>query len=194
MSSPSNTQSGFTLIELIVSVSIFVFMTAFLVGKFGKFNQSVLVTNTAYDVALTIRNAQSYAMNVRQSTVDVSATSFQHPYGVHFETGSNNFYFFSDADNNFVRSTGETITTSTIKKGLVISSIEAQCGNATYLSKTSADVSFRRPDPDAILRTTTTPDFSNPTSCEAVKLTVHAPDGSNKIVLIRSTGQIAIED
>jgi prepilin-type N-terminal cleavage/methylation domain-containing protein len=58
-------QKGFTIIELVVSVAIFAFMTAFLVARYGTFNQGVLLTNLAYDVALTIRNAQSYGLNVK---------------------------------------------------------------------------------------------------------------------------------
>ena len=79
---------GFTLIELLVCITIFVIMTALLLFKYGNFNQSVLLTNLAYDTALTIRTAQNYGLSVKAvkdaSGADVicSSSNFQCAYGV----------------------------------------------------------------------------------------------------------------
>ena len=89
---------GFTIIEMVVSIGIFAFMTAFLVAKYGTFNQSVLLTNLAYDTAITIRNAQASALNVQgaASTTGVSSLSFTNAYGVHFggATPVNQFVYY----------------------------------------------------------------------------------------------------
>lgn len=189
----SSTQKGFTLVELLVSVSIFVFMTAFLVFKYGTFNHSVIVTNTAYDIALTIRNAQSYGLNVKASKDTNPATIFSHGFGAHFQksaVANGEFYFFSDLDNDgLLTPATEKITISTIKKGIIVDSILASCGGPEA-SYNSLDVVFVRPDPDAIIRV----NGSATPRCQTAKIIIKAPDGATKTIVVRSTGQIAIEN
>lgn len=198
--------SGFTLIELLVSISIFVFMTAFLVGKYGGFNQSVLITNSAYDVALTIRGAQSYGLNVK--AVDTGAGSkFTYPYGAHFSSdaagGANKTYMlFADANPSSVAGsytvyesgTDVTVSNTTLRQGTIVSSIcvgsdESSCQTSVSSGAvTSVDISFRRPDPDAII----TVNGQSGTKYGFTKITILATNGSSKSVSIRSTGQISI--
>ena len=66
---------GFTLVELLVSISIFVFMTALVVSRYAAFNQGTLMTNLAYDIALTIRTAQTYGLSVKSANVGTGATT-----------------------------------------------------------------------------------------------------------------------
>lgn len=193
------TSGGFTLIELLVSVSIFVFMTTFLVFKYGNFNQTVLVINAAYDIALTIRSTQSYGLNVKQSIVTPSPTlqeSFQKPFGVHFTKGDSTFFTFNELSipPDYIVTSGVTedpiLNTSTIKKGIVVSDIQAICADGIQSSYNSVDISFKRPDPDAIIRI----NQDKTSKCQFVKIIVKAPDGSAKSIVVRGTGQIAIED
>ncbi len=58
---------GFTLIELVISIAIFVIMTALVVAKYGNFNQGALLTDTAYDIALVLHTAQSYGLSVKNA-------------------------------------------------------------------------------------------------------------------------------
>ena len=92
---------GFTLIELVITIAIFAAMTTYLLAKYGKFNQSLLLTNLAYDVALTIRTAQSFGLNVKAVTTNAEyvTPSFDFPYGAHFDsrsTKNKSFIFFAD--------------------------------------------------------------------------------------------------
>jgi prepilin-type N-terminal cleavage/methylation domain-containing protein len=192
--SQTSASAGFTLIELLVSVSIFVFMTAFLVMKYGTFNQTVLVTNTAYDIALTIRSVQSYGLNVKQSAYD---GSFQRPFGAHFEKGSGTFNVFNDLSvpsNHIYNAPPEDsiLSTSIIKKGIIVSDIQTICGGGATSTHSTVDISFKRPEPDAIIKVDSDPLPAN--KCQYVMIIVKAPDGSTKKVVVRSTGQIAIED
>lgn len=184
---------GFTLVELMVSVAIFAFMTAFLVAKYGTFNQGILLTNLAYDVALTIRNAQSYGLNVKSkpSASQNYSTEFDKPYGVHFETGANNkvMIFFADtnADGKY-DGTSELITSYNIKRGSSVSLLCAGSGSCT--PGTSLDITFKRPDPNAIIKkngeTGNTYSYS--------EITLVSTDGGVKKVAVRSTGQITVCD
>ena len=97
---------GFTLIELLVTLSLFVVLTTIVIFSQSKFNGSILLTNLAYDVALTVRQAQSYGVNVREVASDTS-TGFKHAYGVHFDIANDKeFILFSDSvggDGNYKR-------------------------------------------------------------------------------------------
>ncbi len=205
---------GFTLIELVITIAIFAAMTTYLLAKYGKFNQSLLLTNLAYDVALTIRTAQSFGLNVKSISTSAAAPSFDFPYGAHFDiTGSNNksFVFFSDQDSmpdgkfgNGVYDppvddeplTGEKINSYSIKRGSIISELlvcvgEGGAGEILCAAPDTLDISFKRPDPDARI-------FANGVNTiggsklNYAEITLLATDGSTKKIIIRTTGQIAI--
>lgn len=188
-------KKGFTLVELMVSVSIFVFMTALLLTKYGNFNQSVLLTNLAYDIALTIRTAQTYGLSVQRSTG--SATSFRYAYGVHFDkTIGNNqkIILFTDSNNNKIFNSSDDIIISTynIKRGAKIFDfcISDLCsispGNIDKV-----DISFLRPNPDARICVIA----GGVETCNQayLKIIVQATDGSTRNVVIRRTGQVSVE-
>lgn len=188
--SKAKKQTGFTLIELVVTVTIFAFMTALLLAKYGKFNQDVLLTNLAYDVALTIRNAQTFGLNVRVDPQTL--TAFDKAYGVHFRPG-NSFIFFVDTDGDSTYDAGEQIGSPYVirRTNLTISKV---CGfsaaSCTVNDQTMLDVLFRRPDPNAIIRATT--NGTSYTEYPTAQITLTSSDGYTRVILIRSTGQIAV--
>lgn len=58
-------QRGFTLVEMLVVLAIIVTITAIaLVGQ-TSFNRSIVLTETAYNIALSIRESQSYGLSTR---------------------------------------------------------------------------------------------------------------------------------
>lgn len=88
------TKKGFTIVELMVVVSIMVIMTSVIFFNYNKFNESTLMTSVAYDLSLTIRQAQVYGVAVRQGygsqsapidTSSIGDTNFRWGYGVHFD-------------------------------------------------------------------------------------------------------------
>lgn len=74
-------KKGFSLVELLVVVSIFLIITAVTLFKQSKFSSDILITNTAYEVALTIREAQVYGVGSKQSGLGTQG------YGVYFSEG-----------------------------------------------------------------------------------------------------------
>lgn len=210
---------GFTLIELVITIAIFAAMTSYLLAKYGQFNQSLLLTNLAYDVALTVRTAQSYGLNVKAVTTNAEYVppSFDFPYGVRFDSSSSknkSFIFFADqnllpsgkfgngiydpAPDNAESSVDEKISAYSIKRGSLIDEIIVCVGEGTGSEVSCAtadtlDVTFKRPDPDARIYANGVSTITG-SKITYAEVSLLASDGLKKKVVIRSTGQIAITD
>ena len=185
-------EAGFTLIELLVSISIFAIITTVAVFNHTQFNGSVLLTNLAYDVALSARQAQFYGTTVKRATVDLADTSrFDSGYGIRFDTSTPTSYFiFEDARSggvgtlpNHVYDSGDVkIETFYVQKGNKITKIclDNDC------SPTSVDTTFVRPNPDAFIKSGSASYNSKAEIC------VTSPAGQARKVVIESTGQISV--
>gem|GEM_PF-607869 len=75
---------GFSLLEMLVVIAILGVMTSIIIGNRQRFNESVTVTNLAYDVALSIRESQVYGIAVQGFDIG-GAISFDYGYGVYFQ-------------------------------------------------------------------------------------------------------------
>lgn len=91
------------MIEMIVVLAIFGLLSSVTLYNYGDFDRNITVTNLAYELALTIREAQSYSLSVKSEK-----GNFRINYGVSFfldgSTNANqSFVFFADksgADRN----------------------------------------------------------------------------------------------
>ncbi|MEN9523999.1 MAG: hypothetical protein RL536_68 [Candidatus Parcubacteria bacterium] len=198
-------KGAFTLVELLVSIAIFALMTALVVAKYGNFNQSVLLTNLAYEVALTIRTAQTYGLSVKNSDPDKldQSNAYKNPYGVHLDTSNGNnqtITFFSDVSpvgGNGVYTSGSdgVINTFAVKRGAIISGIcfgTVGCSaNTNYASSGSVDITFKRPDPNALMCS-----GGNVNNCTSkyVEISVKAIDGNTRVITVRENGQISVQN
>ena len=217
--STGNTRA-FTLIELLVSVGIFALMTSLVVAKYGNFNQSVLLTNLAYDVALTIRTAQTYGLSVKNSSE--TATDFAYGYGVRFDsdptvdsnTGNpmnKQIVFFSDNNSNSANKNDgiytaysgganpydTAVSTYAIKRGAYVSDMcTGSPTNCVALPSNVAhhiDITFKRPDPSASICVDS---YAGAACSKAtyVELTVKGTDGSTRVISVRDNGQITVKN
>ncbi len=101
---------GFTIVELLVTTTIFVLITSISLVKNAEFNSSISITNLAYEVALQIREAQSYGVSVKE--FGVGTGNFDVAYGVYFiDSVNDSFIFFADENKNekYNASNGEFI-------------------------------------------------------------------------------------
>jgi prepilin-type N-terminal cleavage/methylation domain-containing protein len=87
-------KGGFTIIELIVVVTIFLVIASVTILSQRSFDNSILIDNLAYEIALAVREAQVYGVSTRGIEAD-----FTYSYGVHFdEAEPNRFVLFADSD------------------------------------------------------------------------------------------------
>ena len=84
---------GFTLVELLVVISIIMVITALVLNSQGSFNRTVTLANTAYDVALSIRSAETYGIDSHSINGNTNVG-----YGIDFQkTTPNSFRLFADS-------------------------------------------------------------------------------------------------
>jgi prepilin-type N-terminal cleavage/methylation domain-containing protein len=204
-----NLKRGFTLVELLVTISIFVILTGVVLFNQQKFNSTILLTNLAYDTALTIRQAQTYGVNIKE--FDSGSGSQFVPYGVYFDKAANkSFILFADIDYDFTNKTTDGIYDGkdnpeqnpntckneagcvnryNITRGNVISEIEVTNGTVT-IPMYKLNILFQRPNPDAkILAKTRTGNYGE---YNAATITLMGVDGSIRKVRVQQNGLIEI--
>ena len=189
----NNTKKGFTLLELLVVSSIFTVVTSLVLVKFSLFNNTILTTNLAYDIALSIRQAQTFGLNVKGFGSGTSVV-FDTGYGVHFASASNNSYIlFADLNKNKKYSSNELIESFSIKGGHIIEKFCASVSGSSQICSDEfggpddLDVVFTRPDPDAVIKS-----YDPEVTYQSATIRVRAPQGVRREIKVYSTGQIAI--
>ncbi|MCR4334261.1 MAG: prepilin-type N-terminal cleavage/methylation domain-containing protein [Patescibacteria group bacterium] len=200
---------GFTLIELLVSISIFAVVTGLVLAKYQSFNGGIILTNLAYEIALTIRETQTYGINVKGNLND-----FNVAYGVHFDSSNDkSFVVFTDKQdlNNANKDTGIStgdgkydggtsgndtkVNTFILKKGIVVEKfcVGSSIGNIGGLTEvcddTFLDITFNRPDPSAVINATSGNYYGY------ARIQVKASgNGVIKDIIVQETGQISIQN
>ncbi len=139
---------GFSLVELMVTIAIVILVTGVSLARYGSFNNSVLLKSQAFELALDIREAQTFGISVSGRSND----DFRGAFGVHFNIDeSTNVYrlFQSEVDNRYQN--GEQVGDSlTIDPRFLITSITT---DQVGCNPRQASIAFRRPNFDAILWT-----------------------------------------
>lgn len=200
---------GFTLVELIVVISIFAILSSIMIFNYGSFKSSLSIQNLAEDIALSVRKAQGYAIGVHGY-----GNSFASGYGVHFSTaestseyaGSNkSFILFANLDDNFKydnssgcgtpTSVNECLEVLNITSSDKISEISVIGNGVAGHTPDTLDIFFKRPQPE-------------PTFCaregkgncnfggnvSSVKIKISNDNGISKIITISNVGQISVSN
>ena len=179
-------------------------MTAFLLAKYGTFNQGVIMTDLAYDTALAIQNAQASALDVQGAATSGAPNTvlYNNVYGIHFTAPSNSFIYFVNPANSTTTaskvyvSVGPNVSgnlgTYTMKAGDTVSQMCVISSCASGGKPASAlDVSFQRPNPDATITASTS---GGTVSTVYADITISGSDGSTRDVIIQGTGEISVSN
>lgn len=192
---------GFTLIELLTVTAIIVVVTAVVLANNNRFGGVVLLENLAYDVALSIRQAQVYGISVAR----FGPSTFNAGYGIDFNLSSPNVYLlFADAvvPNGLYdcpspgTSNCELVKTMAISSGYSIKSlcVTPSSGTETCSGVSRVDILFERPEPDAWISAKGVSCILNTATCEtAARIVVASPRGDNMSVVVDANGQISVQ-
>lgn len=83
---------AFTLVEMLVVLAIISIISIVVIVGQGTFDNSLTITDTAYTIALSIREAQTFGLSSRNFNGATNAA-----YGVHFDAGApRNYVLFAD--------------------------------------------------------------------------------------------------
>lgn len=205
---------GFTLVELMVVMAIIAIITSIALSSQSSFNTTLIGANTAYDIALTFRSAETYGLGSR-----VAGTVVDTGYGLHFERANpSSFVLFADTypdpsttspchpasdpsspaaqpgNCSYDATEGEKIQTYNLGNGIQITDFCADvsgswaCANGGSASLSSLDIVFSRPNPDAFIAVNGAYDSSAPVS--AACLSVGSPQGGSHYVSISGNGEV----
>jgi prepilin-type N-terminal cleavage/methylation domain-containing protein len=173
--------AGFSLVELLVVISIIILLSIPLVLHQGAFDETIHLTNTTHEVVLVIQSAQQYSTSV------VGGGSF----GVHLQAGGNQnqivFYRNLDADLSF-GGTNRTEETYTLPGRAFVSSIIATGGGGSA-GTDPVSIAFARPNPEPLFFR-----GANQWSVgsESVRIQLES-GGAHRTVVILPTGRIFVE-
>lgn len=197
-------KKGFTLIELLVSMGIVVIITSVALVQHNQFNETLALTNLAYEVGLSVRQAQVFGISVREfdGSARVGAAE-DFLYGVHFDDRAGNrteYVLYADLNNDEAfTNDAEIVETTTITRGNFIDRFCGIRGGTATCSVgvdapgplRSLSIQFRRPNPDAVIVGETS---SAKTFYESAIIVLRSQDGgATRCVRVRPTGQVSIE-
>ncbi len=176
---------GFSLIEFLVTMSIFTVISMALFINYPQFKGKVALKKTVQEVALSIRQAQVYGLAVREFGI---GTNVFPGYGVNFDISggdANSFVLFADVDqNNLYGGAGEDVEQYVIQTG---DRIYELCANNCLTPIDSLNIIFLRPNPIVTLTEDGSMTFSN------AQIKIRSQGGEERFITVWATGQVSVK-
>jgi hypothetical protein len=163
-------------------------MTALLLANYNQFYSGTVFNNLAYDVALTIRQAQTYGISVKVN--DQTLNNFNAAYGVGFDTGlADQFILYADTTSpTGYNSTDTTEKKYHLKQGATVNNlcVGMNIGNCGPNFDT-LNIIFQRPNPEAKICA------NNNCNWKYAEIRVKSGMGSiYKTIKVTNVGQISV--
>lgn len=176
-------EGGFSLIELLVSIAILVVVSGLVFFNQSGFNNSVLIENLAYEISLTIRQAQSYGLQSREA--GTGTDDFMAGYGVYFSlaTPDQIILYADDGIENKVYDASSDTIIDTLKMTNGSQVVKLCTSQNCVTSINTLDISFIRPNPTAYINT----------SNSYGEVYIRSLKNEEKKVTINKIGQISID-
>ena len=205
----TRSSTGFTLIELLVVTAILVIVTSLVLINNNRFGGTVLLQNLAYDMALSVRQAQVYGISVLSF-----GGEFDFGYGMHFNANCQTYVLFADVlvQNGLydcpspgVQGSCERVESTDLQRNYRVvklcvpagASMDA-CMSNTDLWASKLDILFKRPEPDACISADDSIKIDADGKCtldpeESARIVLESPRGDRRSFLVEATGQISVE-
>ena len=186
-------ERGFTIAEIVVVIAIIGFVFAVVVARYRDFDSTSVLKNLAYEVALSVREAQ--VMTISTSNIGgggVFQNQGQNSYGINFTANSSSYEIFADLSlplNHQYDPPGELVKLNSLTQGAQIGAIyERRAGDSVLYSVAGATITFVRPHLDTTFVTT-----SGSAQVIEVLVTVQSSRGSTRTVRILKSGRIQVQ-
>lgn len=199
-SSTGNFKKAFTLVELLISITIMSIMAALSISAYPQFSEQLSVTADTYKMLAFFRQTQTYGVSAVTSPgvkfvyafkIDLSTTTLENVI-LDTPTDTTNQYY---VNTSVVDPVAEKISLS---RNVEIIKIEGVKQNATTTLDT-AYAFFKRPNPESRLvgklGTIINPDVTSG-SFDRLEVTVRSKknNGLSKKIVILQTGQMYVSD
>jgi len=202
----SDVEQGFTIVEMIVSVSIIAIISSIAVFNHQQFSDMVKLANETQSIALALRTAQVEGLAVREFSRSGDA-DFESGRGVYISVDSDNRYvYFADKnqDKQYNGSTsscsGECISITALEPRFRIVDL---CGKVSGpagdwlctadgdLSDRSIHISYLRPRPGALFFSSDGSGGNILQDSPRARIEVESPEGKKAWIEIKQTGEIS---
>ncbi len=183
---------GFSLIELLMVSAIFFIVLGATLFKQSRFSSDILISNTAYDVALSIREAQVFGVGSREA--DISDPAQGLAYGVHFDAtdlgGYKTFLDGKEANLDFSYDATEEIEAVSLTREQKVKTYAVYDGEGNWTELPgSLDIVFKKPDLDARIRV---PEAGARNFPEARIMVQSSLGDKCRVVSVTAVGQISV--
>lgn len=149
---------GFTLIELVVSISIIALVTGIFLANYSSANRRSDLTMTAQKMVTDIRLAQNYGLGLSRYGLSGSTNVPAGGWGVHFDLtnyGNTKYLIFADDDGDSTFDAGEDNVSygaqvTSLPANIIIDSLTVGTVVGTsvgFSTQTKSDITFLPPDP-----------------------------------------------
>jgi len=202
--------AGFTLIELLISIGIIGLITGIVLTKYSSFDSSTLLKSLAYEIALSLREAQVKSVSVvRNSNVANDPDAFNYPYGVSFDPSSTErkkytVFRYASPDTTVIpsyngSSPSEELLTFDIGRSMfiqdvcVLVGVNETCSSGGLIDR--LDISFRRPEFKALFYASETSGGGNlSTQIVSARIIVASANGGDEFqIIVTQFGQIMVK-
>jgi len=170
-------RNGFTLVEILVVISIIVFLSVTVLANYQKNSQQLALSRSAYKLSQDIRRAGEMAMSAKEFQGAVP----QGGYGIYLKLSWGNFYkLYADTNGNekYDTSDGE-VGTVYLEKGIILQNI----------FPSSLSINFKPPNPTVKIKT----ESGGDSSLAIITLSLDSDSTKIKKVKVSAVGLTEIE-
>ena len=187
-----NKSNGFSLVELLVTISVILIVTTVVWVNYSQFNKSFALERSANQTAQEIRGVLEKSLSA-ETPENVTVDNFKGGYGVFFEIGRNYYTSFIDLNDNGLFDGGsEFLKEISLEEGVSILNIQTFFFGGSLCSEEENNIIFLSPDPTVFIGGK---DVDENSKCDYIEITItHDSLGEEKKISVNRSGLISLEE